>query len=200
MGDRAVAQALGGAFADVNEAPGEAWVDRSRAERVDVLRGQREVAVAHSDAVDSSPVVDVGSDVEGDAGADAELVALGIGHRDPGDVVALADVDPPSTQLLEPLDLGGDVGGPQIEVDAHLALLGFGHPLQDDRRVWPFGGQQQAVRLAEPDDAVAERFGPERGQRLGVGAVDDDVDVRMQLLSHAVSLSLRTERSFLGYA
>jgi hypothetical protein len=200
MGDRAVAQALGGAFADVNEAPGEAWVDRSRAERVDVLRGQREVAVAHSDAVDTSPVVDVGSDVEGDAGADAELVALGIGHRDPGDVVALADVDPPSTQLLEPLDLGGDVGGPQIEVDAHLALLGFGHPLQDDRRVWPFGGQQQAVRLAEPDDAVAERFGPERGQRLGVGAVDDDVDVRMQLLSHAVSLSLRTERSFLGYA
>ena len=100
MGDRAVAEALGGAFADVGEAPGEARVDRLSAERVDVLWGRREVAVAHHDVVDSSPVVGVGSDVEGDAGADAELVALGIGHRNPGDVVALADVHPPSAQLL----------------------------------------------------------------------------------------------------
>jgi hypothetical protein len=173
---------------------------RVSAERVDELWGQREAAVAHHDAVDHSPVVGVGSDVEGDAGADAELVALGIGHRNPGDVVALANVDPPSAQLLEPLDLGGDVRDPQVEMDAHLALLGFGHPLQDHRRVRPFGRQQQAVRLAEPDDAVAERLGPERGQRLGVGAVDDDVDVRMQLLSHVFSLSLRTGRSSLGYA
>jgi hypothetical protein len=200
MGDRAVAEALGGAFADVGEAPGEARVDRLPAVPVDELLGQRELAVAYCNAVDSSPVVGVGSDVEGDAGADAELVALGIGHRNPGDVVTLADVDPPSSQLFEPLDLGGDVGDPQVEVDAHLALLGFGHPLQDHRRVRPFGRQQQAVRLAEPDDAVAERAGPERGERLGVGAVDDDVDVRMQLLSHAVSLSPRTERSSVGYA
>jgi hypothetical protein len=173
---------------------------RLSAERVDEVWGQRGVAVAHHDALDRSPVVGVGSDVEGDAGADAELVALGIGHRNPGDVGALADVDLPSAQLLEPLDLGGDVGDPQVEVDAYLALLGFGHPLQDHRRVRPFGWQQQAVRLAEPDDAVAERLRPERGQRLGVGAVDDDVDVRVQLLSHAFSLSLRTGRSSVGYA
>jgi hypothetical protein len=233
MGDRAVTEALCGAFDDVGGAPGEARVveidhtladesfrlrllgpvgvvtthrdctrisDRLSAVRVGELRGQREVAVAHDDDVDSSPVAGVGSDVQGDAGADAELIALGIGHRTPGDVVVLADVDPASTQPLEPLDLGGDVGDPQVEVDADFALLGFGHPLQNHRWVRPFGRQQQAVRLAEPDDAVAERLGPERGQRLGVGAVDDDVDVRMQLLSHAFSLSLRTGWSSLGYA
>src|SRR5215207_755647 len=150
MGDRAVAEVLCGASADVGEAPGEARVVEivdvvGKAERnvedlaLDIentladesfrLRslapvvgttptatahasptdvrgagrravGQREMAVAHHDGVDSSPVDGVGSDVEGDAGADAELVALGIGHRNPGDVVALADVDPPSAQLL----------------------------------------------------------------------------------------------------
>jgi hypothetical protein len=130
-------------------------------------------------AVTEAPDV-VGSDVERRAGADAELVALGIGHRNPGDVVALADVDPASTQLLESLDLGGDVVDPQVEVDAHLALLGLRYPLQDHRRIRPLGRQQQAVLLAAPDDAVAERRRPERGQRLGVGAVDDDVDVGLQ--------------------
>jgi hypothetical protein len=174
--------------------------DRLSVVPVDEPWSQRELAVAHHDAVDGSPVVGVGSDVEGDAGADAELVALGVGHRNPGDVVALADVDSASAQLLESLDLGGDVGDAQVEVDAHLALLGFGHALQDHRRVRPLGRQQQAVLLAASDDAVVERLGPEGGQRLGVGAVDDDVDVRMQLLSHAFSLSLRTERSCLGYA
>ena len=188
MRDRAVAEVLCGVFVDVGDV-----------RCVDELAGQRVVGVAHRDPVDGAPVVAVGLDVEGDAGADAELVALRIGHRNPGDVVALADVDPSSAQLLEPLDLGGDVGDPQVEVDTHLALLGFGHPLQDHRRVRPFGRQQQAVRLTEPDKAVAERLGPERGQRLGVDAVDDDVDVRMQLLSHAFSLSLRTGRSSVGY-
>jgi hypothetical protein len=174
--------------------------DRLSAVQLDEPWSQRELAVGHHDEVDSSPVVGVGSDVEGGAGADAELVAFGVRHRNPGDVVALADVDSPSAQLLEPLDLGGDVRDPQVEVDTHLALLGFGHPLQDHRRVRPFSRQQQAVRLSEPDDAVAERLRPERGQRLGVGAVDDDVDVRLQLLSHAFSLSLRTGRSSFDYA
>ena len=187
MRDRAVAEVLCGVFVEVGDARG-----------VDELWGQRVVGVANRDPVDGAPAV--GLDVDRNAGADAELVALRIGHRNPGDVGALADVDSPSTQRLEPLDLGGDVGDAQVEVDAHLALLGFGDPLQYDRRVGPLGRQQEAVGLAEPDDAVAEGVRPERGQRLGVGAVDDDVDVRMQLLSHAFSLSLRTRRSSLGYA
>ena len=102
---------------------------RGRARRrggVDELWGQRVVGVAHRDAVDGAPDVAVGSDVERDAGADAELVALRIGHRNPDNVGALADIDPPSTQLLEPRDLAGDVGDAQVEVDAHLPCLGSG--------------------------------------------------------------------------
>jgi hypothetical protein len=156
--------------------------------------------LGQADAVDGPPAVGVGSDVEGRAGADAELVALGIGHRNPGDVVALADVDAPSAQLLESLDLGKDVGHPQVEMDAHLAQLGLRHPLQDHPRVGPFGRQQQAVLLAAPDVAVAERLRPERGQRLGVGAVDHDVDVRLQLLVHPLSLASPTGGRSLGYA
>jgi hypothetical protein len=186
MGDRAVAERSCGAFADVAEASAPARVV--------------EVVVGQADAVDGAPVEGVGSDVEGGAWADAELVALGVGHRNPGDVVALADVNPPSTQLLEPLDLGGDVVDAQVEVDARLALLGLRYALQDHRRIRPFGRQQQAVLLAAPDDAVAERLRPERGQRLGIGAVDDDVDIRLQLLSHPLSLASPTEGGSLGYA
>jgi hypothetical protein len=172
----------------VTDAPGEP----REVENVDV--------VGQADAVDGAPVGGARSDVEGGAGAHAELVALGVGHRNPGDAVALADVDPPSTQSLEPLDLVGDVVDAQVEVDPCLAVLGLRNALQDHRRIRPFGRQQQAVLLAAPDDSVAERLRPERGQSFGIGAVDDDVDVRLQLLSHPLSLASPTEGDSLGYA
>jgi hypothetical protein len=65
MGDRAATETLGGSFAPVGEELGEAPVVGI----VDV--------VGRSDTVDGSPELGVGSDVEGRAGADAELVALG---------------------------------------------------------------------------------------------------------------------------
>jgi hypothetical protein len=194
MSDRAVAETLCDAFADVAEASGEASGEARETGIVDI------VGHADADVVDGSPVGGVGSDVEGCAGADAELVALGIGHRNPGDVVALADVDPPSTQLLESFDLGGDMGDPPVEMDAHFALLGLRYALQDHWWERPFGRQQQAVLVAAPDNSVAERLRPERGQRIGVGAVDDDVDVRLQLLGHPFSLASPTGGRSLGYA
>ena len=75
----------------------------------------------------------VGSDVERGARADAELVAFRVGHRHPGDVVALAYVDragrptPPgrdAPRLFDVIDT-------QVEVDAGLALLRFRDSLQD---------------------------------------------------------------------
>ena len=52
------------------------------------------------------------SEIEWGAGADAELVALRVGHGDERLVVALADIDPARAQRLEPIDLGFDVGHP----------------------------------------------------------------------------------------
>ena len=55
--------------------------------------------------------------------AHAELVALGVGHRDELDL-ALPDVDAASAEAFQPVHLSVDIVNPQIEVDASLPCFG----------------------------------------------------------------------------
>ena len=84
-------------------------------------------------------------------------------------------VQPSGSELLDALDLSLDVFGAQVEVHPVLARLCFRHPLQQQRGLRAVLWKQEEVGLREADLAVAEGGGPEVGQRLGVGAVDDQV-------------------------
>ena len=127
------------------------------------------------------------SDIQWGAGADAELIALGVGHRHPVDVFALADVDPSGSQRLQSTDLRLDVRDTQIEVDAGLAMLRLGTRCRITGGKARSGDNSRKYGSPKPT-AVAERFGPESGQCLRIGAVDDDVDIRLQLFRHRHSL------------
>src|SRR5205807_5764355 len=113
------------------------------------------------------------------AADDAELVALRIRQHVPAEA-ALDDLvaDPDRPQRRQPVALGVDIDGVEVDVHAVLAGLRFGHPLQDQLGGPILLGRQQAqvrrlVRLAP----VADRRRPEMGQPLGVAAVEDDGDV-----------------------
>src|SRR3954470_9518646 len=57
----------------------------------------------------------------------AELVAVRVGHDDPG-LLTLADVDPAPAERLEPGHLGRLVGRPQVEVQPVLPRLQLRDP------------------------------------------------------------------------
>lgn len=74
---------------------------------------------------------------------------------------------------------GFDVVDAEIEVDASLADLRLRYALQDDRRVFARTCEQHVIGIEQANLVIAERLGPELGEYFGVGAVDDDVDVRI---------------------
>ena len=112
----------------------------------------------------------------------AELVALGIGHHHPRDG-ALADVEPPGTQLLQPCDKRGLLfgrDGRQVEVHAVLRRLRPGHAYEDQRQLALLCGSvlgRLDHDLVSPvhHDRPAQRGGPEPGQARRVGGIHHDL-------------------------
>jgi hypothetical protein len=70
---------------------------------------------------------------------------------------------------------------PQVQVHAVLALLGLGHPLQQQLRLCPGGMTEGYVRRIATHDRVAQGLRPERGQAIGVGAVQHPGDLHVDL-------------------
>ena len=101
----------------------------------------------------------------------------------------MANVDAMGAVRFEALRFLLDVGDTQIEVDARLGGLGFGHALEDDGRELANRWEQHEVRLEEARLRIAKCLGPELGQPRRIGAVDHDVNVR---LGHFPCLPLRS--------
>ena len=106
---------------------------------------------------------------------DAELVAVRVGEHVPGPAV-LDDGEAgehDGAERRDSADLGFQITGPQVEVDAVLGLLGVRRPLQEHLDAGPVGGQQALVNaIRVPDGGVSENSGPESCRALQVGAVD----------------------------
>src|SRR5438105_5148135 len=64
-------------------------------------------------------------------------------------------------------------------MDACLRPLRFRHARQDDGWMLSRRCEEHEVRVKHARLRAAHCFGPEIGQSFGVGAVDDDVDVRV---------------------
>jgi hypothetical protein len=117
-----------------------------------------------------------------DAGAvvaDAELVALGIGHLDPGRAELRADLGVLAARPegFEPLRFELDVGG--VEIDVHPVLPGLllGHGLEQQLRRTRLRWEEHDVRAEAADVVVAERRRPERPERLRIRAVQHQSDL-----------------------
>src|SRR4051794_36532736 len=111
----------------------------------------------------------------------AELVALGVGQDVPALVAALADVGPDGTERQQSFELGVlvPIGGVDVDVQPHLAGCRVGHRAEDEGRrgaseAGPGADLDRAV-LLPAEDAVVEHGRPERGEGLGVAAVDDEL-------------------------
>ena len=74
-------------------------------------------------------------------GADAELVALRIGHGNERGVSRLAHVDPGGTESLQFRCFGLDVVDANVEVHPGLCRLRFRHSLHQNRRIGRILGQ-----------------------------------------------------------
>src|SRR3954468_4440258 len=96
-------------------------------------------------------------------GADAELVALGVGEDDPA-LAPLLDgsFDAPRSEADQPFGLGLDVGGMDVEVHAVLAGLGLGHALEDQLVLGAVAGPEDDVLAGRRGLLVAEGARPER--------------------------------------
>src|SRR3954470_6172601 len=107
-------------------------------------------------------------------GADAELVALGVGEDDPA-LAPLVDGagELGGTEADEAVGFGLDVGGVDVEVHAVLHGLGLVDALEDQLVLGPVSRAEHDVLPRRGDFLVAESTGPERGERSRVLAVED---------------------------
>jgi hypothetical protein len=127
---------------------------------------------------------------------DAELVAVRVGEHVPGPAV-LDDGEAGEqggAERRDPADLGFQVTGAQVEMDAVLALPGVRRPLQEHLDAGPVGGYQGLVgAFSVPEGGVAEDSGPEPCRAFQVGAVDHHDEfaprVPVRLPVHPASLA-----------
>src|SRR6185312_1106832 len=114
---------------------------------------------------------------------DAEFVALRVGKHHPG-LLALTDVDVPSTQTDQAVHFGLLVVGPEVEMDAVLDDLVVGHV--DKQPVGSGAGRGLEHHVAVLADMVppAQHLRPPGTECLGVVGVDADLVERQ---SHPVN-------------
>jgi hypothetical protein len=114
----------------------------------------------------------------------AELVALGVGHHHPRDVVGLTDVDLVGAQPLQPSNqrrLMVVRGRGHIEMHPVLGRLGFRNRHKHQRQLAGLGGvsigrfDHHLVGLLQ-GDRPRQRPRPEPGQPGRVGGVNDEMD------------------------
>jgi hypothetical protein len=94
--------------------------------------------------------------------ADAGLVALQVGHEDPGrTALVVGAVAPPGgAEADEAASFGLDVGDLDVEVHPVLGDLRLGDALEEELRAWPAMGKQRDVGTDLADADVAEGRGP----------------------------------------
>jgi hypothetical protein len=136
-----------------------------------------------------------------------ELVAVRVGHHDPACVSALAHVDAAGTGRFKPGHFTCLIPGPQIQVEAVLALLLLGDAQEQQVRNDPVlgaGGWRLQndliglfVRAAPPQGRLPEARKPRRIDRLNAEALNAEVHASIVALAwqagHLIA-SLATER------
>ncbi len=101
----------------------------------------------------------------------AELIAFGIGEHDPRNA-ALINVDPRCSKAQKPVDLGGLVVGPEVEMQSVLGFLDVVAQQEEDPRR-SVGGWSNLNKLRPfVDDRPAERFRPPVPETSRVASVD----------------------------
>jgi hypothetical protein len=102
---------------------------------------------------------------------DAKLIALGVGHHQ--EAARPVALDPGPAQLLRTALVRRRVVRTQVEVHAVLRCLWAGGPLENHpETVAPIKAH---VRAGASGDRSSEELTPERGDKVDVVAVDDDV-------------------------
>src|SRR3954454_10594124 len=104
-----------------------------------------------------------------------EDIAFGVGEGDPVGAVLLVLVETLGAEADHAVELGRPVGGGQVDMQAVLAGPRLGHLGEHQRRAGrgPVHGGEELVTVSI--DLGREYAGPEGGERIRVGAVEDDV-------------------------
>src|SRR5947209_257905 len=124
----------------------------------------------------------------------AELVALGVGQHNPGDLRRLANVDAPRPERKQPFQLGVLVSTGRVDVDVDAVFerlwLGHGHEHQRWRAAHLAADFNFALRPAI-DHLIVEHPRPEVGHAPGVGAIDHQL---REATSHSMLLGYEAYR------
>lgn len=122
----------------------------------------------------------------------AELVSLRVGEDHPRVLRRLADVHATGSEGLQALQFfsRGAIFGPEVEVQAVLDGLRFGHLEDVDARPRPVRCADRETVLLAVDDAPAQDLAPEGGDRLGIVGIDDD---NSKPTGHRSSMAARTD-------
>ena len=108
---------------------------------------------------------------------DAELVAIWVGEDVPAPRILVVWLGREETRagVDDAVNLGVQVSGPEVEVNAVLLGVGFWDALQEEFHPARLAGDEAEVPVGRGVWAlVAEDFAPEGGGAFQVGAVEDD--------------------------